>query len=508
MASPMAETADIVIIGSGIAGLAAGCYAQMNGYRTHILEAQNSPGGLCTALSRQGYVLDGGLHYIFGTSPGQPFYSMWEELGAVQGLEFVNQTLFMQVQRHEGEALNVYSNPDELEAHLKALSPQDAKLIEQFCNGVRTFKAFDLSMLQQKPKALMTGADWAKVGRRVLPFVRSLGKWGSLSLRDLGTQFKHPFLQTAVPQMFSWPDVPVMVGMSLLAYLDNGNAGFPVGGSLRFAEAIAQRYLDLGGTIEYGCPVEQVMVDGDRAIGVRLTNQQTYLASRVISACDGRHTLFHLLQGKYLNHRLEKLYTGKLPVHSQFQMSLGLNRDLSVQPHWVTHLLDQPLTLAGAEHREVGVKHYSFDPSLAPAGKSVMMAMVTTPYVHWQNTYGEQPIATTNLPEVQTVLDCLDTLYPGLANDVEVMEVSTPLSLEQRSGNWQGASSGWLLTKETLPLMIKGVPKRLPGLEAFYMAGQWTEPGGSLPIVALSGRNIIYEICHEDGRDFIPQRPA
>lgn len=504
----MAETADILIIGSGIAGLAAGCYGQMNGYRTHIVEAQDGPGGLCTAQSHQGYVLDGGLHYIFGTHPGQPFYSMWEELGAVQGLEFVNQTLFMQVQGHEGEVLDVYSNPDALEAHLKARSPQDAKLIEQFCNGVRTFKTFDLSMLQQKPKALMTGADWARVGRQVLPFVRSLGKWGSLSLRDLGIQFKHPFLQAAVPQMFSWPDVPVMVGMSLLAYLDNGNAGFPVGGSRAFAGAIAQRYLDLGGTVEYGAAVEEILIDGDRAIGVRLANQQTYLANRVISACDGRHTLFKLLQGNYLNRRLEKLYTGKLPVHSQFQVSLGLNRDLSDQPHWVTHLLDQPLTLAGAEHWELGIKHYGFDPSLTPEGKSVMMAMVTTPYDHWQNAYGHQPTDTPDLTEVQTVLDCLDTLYPGLSTDVEVMEVSTPLSLEQRSGNWQGASSGWLLTKETLPLMIKGVPKRVPGLGAFYMAGQWTEPGGSLPIVALSGRNIIYEICHEDARDFVAQRAA
>jgi phytoene dehydrogenase-like protein len=40
-------TTDIIIIGAGVAGLAAGCYAQMNGYRTRIFEMHNLPGGLC-----------------------------------------------------------------------------------------------------------------------------------------------------------------------------------------------------------------------------------------------------------------------------------------------------------------------------------------------------------------------------------------------------------------------------------------------------------------------------
>ena len=38
----------IIIIGAGIAGLAAGCYAQMNGYSSEIHEAHDKPGGLCT----------------------------------------------------------------------------------------------------------------------------------------------------------------------------------------------------------------------------------------------------------------------------------------------------------------------------------------------------------------------------------------------------------------------------------------------------------------------------
>jgi phytoene dehydrogenase-like protein len=45
----------VIIIGAGFAGLAAGIYAQMNGYRTQILEMYDLPGGLCTAWKRKGY---------------------------------------------------------------------------------------------------------------------------------------------------------------------------------------------------------------------------------------------------------------------------------------------------------------------------------------------------------------------------------------------------------------------------------------------------------------------
>jgi phytoene dehydrogenase-like protein len=503
----MAFQADIIIIGAGISGLAAGCYAQMNGYQTQILELHDLPGGLCTAWHRQGYIFDGCIHYIFGSGPGQPFYPVWEELGAVQNLEFVNHTDFMQIRSPAGDVLNVHSQPDEFEQHLKGISPQDAKLIEGFCRGVRTFKDFDLSMLQQKPKALMTGADWARVGRQVLPFVRALGKWGNLSLQELAAQFKHPFLRQAVPHMFAWPDVPVMVGMSLLAYLDNRNAGFPVGASLNFAKAIEQRYRDLGGEILYSAQVERVLVDNDRAVGVRLYNNEEYRAGRVISACDGRRTIFDMLRGEYVNRRIKKLYDGHLPIHSQLQVSLGVNRDFSTEPHWVTHLLDQPVPIAGEDRYEIGVKHYCFDPSLAPPGKSVVMVMLPTSYSYWQRIYGRRDYNAEEIQEAGILIDRLEQFYPGIKADIECMDVATPLTYERYTGNWQGASCGWLLTKDTLPLMIKGVPKRLPGLDRFYMVSQWTEPGGSLPIVALSGRNMIYEICHEDGREFVTTSP-
>jgi phytoene dehydrogenase-like protein len=69
-----------------------------------------------------------------------------------------------------------------------------------------------------------------------------------------------------------------------------------------------------------------------------------------------------------------------------------------------------------------------------------------------------------------------------------------------------GATCGWLLSKETIPMMIMGVSKTLPRLKKFYMAGQWVEPGGTVTLAAASGRNAIQLICAEDGKDFSAQQ--
>ena len=46
-----------------------------------------------------------------------------------------------------------------------------------------------------------------------------------------------------------------------------------------------------------------------------------------------------------------------------------------------------------------------------------------------------------------------------------MVDEATPLSYERYTGNWQGSSCGWLLTKQTMPMMIQGMKKTLPGLQ-------------------------------------------
>ncbi|HEY5375632.1 MAG TPA: NAD(P)-binding protein, partial [Polyangiaceae bacterium] len=69
----------VVIIGGGLAGLSAGCYARANGFRSTIVEHNLALGGVCTAWSRGTYTIDGCIHWL----TGGPFQQIYEELGIV-----------------------------------------------------------------------------------------------------------------------------------------------------------------------------------------------------------------------------------------------------------------------------------------------------------------------------------------------------------------------------------------------------------------------------------------
>ncbi len=498
----MAEDKKILIIGAGIAGLATGCFAQMNGYQSEIFELHDLPGGLCTAWERKGYWFDGCIHYLFGSGPGQPFNQVWQELGALVDRPIINHDTFMEVIGADGRTLTLYADPDRLQDHLTELSPRDADLIEDLCDGVRLFMNFDMSALQQKPKELMTMLDWRAMGQQMLPYTLPLAKWGPLSAAEFGSQFSDPFLRRAVPQMFAWPEIPMMAGLSLLAYMHTHNAGFPAGGSLAFARAIEQRYLALGGTIHYKAQVEKILVEDDTAVGVRLYDDREVFGDYVVSCADGHSTIFEMLDGHYMDRPLERTYDGRMPILSQLQISLGVNRDFSSEPHWALYLLDEPLHITGQSYDCIGVKHYCFDPSLTPPGKSAVVIMLRTDYHYWQRIYGRKLYDTEQMQAADICIDFLEKKYPGIRQQIEVKDVATPVSYERYTGNHLGSTCGWLLTDKTMMKMIQGMKKQLPGLNNFYMAGQWVEPGGSVPIVAMSGRNVVQLICDVDERPF------
>ena len=295
------------------------------------------------------------------------------------------------------------------------------ELIDEFCEGIRLFTHFDLSLLQEQPRSMLSAEEWAALGLKMMPYASTMARWGLVSTRGLGQRFKDPFLKQAMPLIFAWPDVPVMVGMFLLAAIHNRNAGFPAGGSLEFARAIERRYLELGGKIHYKSQVEKVLVESKdgrrsfgRATGLRLYNDEVFSGDAVISAADARGTIFDMLSGEYSNRSFKRLYDGHLPLYTQLQVSLGVNRDLSGSPHWITYLLEKPVTISGGEYHEIGVKHYSFDPSLAPPGKSVMEIMLRTNYGYWQHIYGHQLYDTEQLQVADIIIGLLEQWYPGI----------------------------------------------------------------------------------------------
>jgi phytoene dehydrogenase-like protein len=102
------------------------------------------------------------------------------------------------------------------------------------------------------------------------------------------------------------------------------------------------------------------------------------------------------------------------------------------------------------------------------------------------------------------VVNQLDQRFPGLAKQVEMRDVATPLTWVRYTGNWRGSYEGWLPKKWNF---MTRMSKTLPGLANFYMAGQWVEPGGGMPTAVMSGRNVMQIICKKDKRPFVTTKP-
>jgi len=98
------------------------------------------------------------------------------------------------------------------------------------------------------------------------------------------------------------------------------------------------------------------------------------------------------------------------------------------------------------------------------------------------------------------VLSNLEPHFVGIRGAVRVTDVATPLTFWSMARSWRGAYEGWLPTREDL---YGHVHKKLRGLEGLYMAGQWVEPGGGVPTVTMSGRQVVELICHDAHEPFV-----
>jgi phytoene dehydrogenase-like protein len=52
-------------------------------------------------------------------------------------------------------------------------------------------------------------------------------------------------------------------------------------------------------------------------------------------------------------------------------------------------------------------------------------------------------------------------------------------------------------------LFGKYLPKELPGLQNFYMTGQWTFPGGGVPMCISQARRLVKLICEKEKKEII-----
>lgn len=498
------EKKSVIIIGAGIAGLSAGCYAGMNGYRSKIVDAHSLPGGLCTAWKKGGYTVDGCIHWLVGSKPGSPMHQIWEELGAVQGRRFVYADEFLRYEGCDGKVFSLHTNVDKLEQHMREIAPEDAEATRRFCNAARQFLKIGIPVL--KPMELMGLGEKMKMVlqlRKLRPFLT----WNRRSMTDILAEFKNPLIRKAIAA--AWPATfPAGFLLATLAWMNDGTAGYPVGGSLEFSRAIEKRYLGLGGELEYGSRVAKILVSADKAVGVRLQDGREHHADFVVSAADGHATIFDLLEGKYVDDTIRGYYEKLTLFPPLVFVALGINRSFDDVPVLVSSLhfeFPQPLQLANRTLNGIGLHIFNNDPTLAPSGRTTVVCMFPADFFWWKELRQDAQRYREVKEEIaDKLIAALERRFPGITAQIEMRDVATPLTFERYTGNWKGSFEGWMTTPQNWMVNMK---KTLPGLGNFWMCGQWVEPGGGLPPAAQSGRNVVQFMCAQDRKKFVTTLP-
>ncbi|MBC7188278.1 MAG: NAD(P)/FAD-dependent oxidoreductase, partial [Calditrichaeota bacterium] len=332
----------------------------------------------------------------------------------------------------------------------------------------------------------------------------TLLRWGRVSLGQLAEKARNPLLRRLWMHAFVPEMAAVFVALTV-AWMHKKCAGYPLGGSRPLAEKVAASFLAAGGTLHYGARVCKILTRNGRATGVVLADGEEQQAEIVISAADAHMTIFELLGGDFFDSRITKLFQQFTPFPSYVLVALGVARSFADIPHSTLLPCQPPLQLdSGTVVHDLPVRISTFDPMLAPPGKTLISCWLTTrDFAYWLNLRKSDRAKYKEEKErlAMQVVEVLDARYGHVKDCLEMVDVAAPATVIRYTNNYQGSFEGWVLTPQVL---TRRIAKTLPGLDGFYMAGHWVEPGGGLPTALLSGRNVAQLICHRDGRPFSP----
>ena len=149
------------------------------------------------------------------------------------------------------------------------------------------------------------------------------------------------------------------------------------------------------------------------------------------------------------------------------------------------------------------IEVFNFDPTLMPEGKTVIKVVLDSDYDYWKTLYqNKEKYKIQKQKLAKEIAEHLEKRFPELISKIEATDVVTPVSVEHWTSAYRGCQA-WGAPKQFQKEVTKnGVSKSLPGLENFFMVGQWAIGTIGLNTVCLTGRNLIRDLCKRDGKKF------
>lgn len=459
------------------------------GYTVTVVDRLDGPGGRGSAIWQDGHRFDLGPTIV--TVP-QLYRELWLACGRDfdQDVELRSLDPFYEIRWRDGTVFTASGDTDRMRAEVAKIAPGDVPGFEKFLKDSERRYHFGFEDLGRRPmhklweliKVLPTFA-WLRADRSV---------YGHAARR-----FRDPKLRMAFsfhPLFIGGDPLHVTSMYILVSYLEKAyGVHYAMGGIAGMARKMADVIEAQGGSLLFGSEVDEIVVRGGRATGVRLGSGLELGADIVVSNADAGFTYDHLLRRhprrRWTDARLRRTrysmglfvwYFGTRGTRKAWQ-DVGHHTILN-GPRYRGLLQDIFIKGELAEDFSLYVHRPSVtDPSVAPEGDDTFYVLSPVPHlghggVDWN----------AEMPRYRArVLSALEEhLLPGLGSKITTERVFTPETFRDRYLSPLGA--GFSIEPRILQsawFRPHNVSEELPGL---FLAGAGTHPGAGVPGVVAT----------------------
>lgn len=509
---------DAIVVGSGLGGLVTAALLSRHARRrVLVLERHWTAGGFTHVFRRPGYEWDVGLHYVGDVqSSASPLRRMFDHVsdGRLQWASMGELYDRVVIGEH---AYDLRAGAERFREDLLRHFPGEAGGIDRYLAALAAVGRAAGPFFAEKAVPGVVAGLLGGVMRR--PFLRHARRTTREVLAGLTANARLAGVLTAQYGDYGLPPGRSSFAMhALLArhYLRGGS--YPVGGAAALAAGVVPLVEETGGQVVVGAEVERILVEGERAVGVRLADGEELRAPVVVSNAGVHNTFLRLLPAEVAaRHGLAARARSLEASLAHVCLYLGLRETaetLGLPKHnfWLYPGEDHDAAIAAflrdPESAPLPLVYVSFPSAKDPdftrrhPGRSTIEVITLGPwqaFAAWAERpwrrRGEDYEALKRL-YAERLLTALYRHVPQVRGRLDHVELSTPLSTRQ----FAGYASGEIYGLEHAPARFEArwLRPRTP-VAGLYLTGQdvvtcgiaGALASGILTASAISGRNLM-----------------
>jgi phytoene dehydrogenase-like protein len=301
----MSHSYDAIVIGAGPNGLTAAAYLAAAGKKVVVVESNVETGGGLVTQELSGYRLNHHATYMLMAELLPPVRDL--DLRD-RGVDFIRPEVQAAFLFEGRRCLLVYADPARTQASVEALSPGDgarfrrmADEFEEMCDAFLLPASYAPPLPPLEQTIALSQAD--ELGERIA----EISELAPCDVIDR-YEFRDPRVRAAflyLGTLFGLEADEGGMGFLLPIYVARMmKAALVRGGSHQLASALRRIIEEHGGEVLTATPVEAILVEGDRAAGVRLAGRGELRADAVVSTLNPKQTFLELIQPQTIEREL------------------------------------------------------------------------------------------------------------------------------------------------------------------------------------------------------------